>query len=910
MSDFSTALQEGRDLIAAARRGELPGVHARSEEIQELSRQLDTGASVLLLGEDGVGKTALIHGLAHHWRDGDASLIELSTSAVMAGTKYLGEWQSKVKALVEQAQAASAVLYIPDIWNLPNVGRTDKNDNNLLDALRPYLQSGRLQLLAEVSPGLLRQMERTPGFVPLFRKQRVHPMAPAAVRACVQRECQEAAVALDDEGLDTLLSLSSRFSNRAQPGPALASLGALIRQVEADPSLPSPLGPPQVERSFSELSGLPMFVVSRSETRSARDIRAFFSERIVGQQEAIEAVIECIALFKAGLQDPDKPIGTFLFVGPTGVGKTELARTLARFLFGSESRLLRFDLSEFKDYHSFEMLVGSARDPSRPAALVDPIRAQPFQVVLFDELEKAHPNVWDLLLGLLDEGRITPPGGRTVDCRNTIVIATSNVGAQDSQRTSVGFDGKSERTARRDIERALEQHFRPEFLNRFQHLAIFHALTPEQVLQVARWELRRVVDREGIAARNLVVEVEDEALQVIVDKGFDPRYGARGLKREIQRRLVLPLAMTLMETQVSPGSILRVQARNDRLQVRVIETREARLQRRRREPPRLPEGGRLDLPELRSRTQALSPRITALSSGVGEDTLLDSQAELEHARAQPGFWNDPEQAARVMRDLDQINLSLDRIERLRLSIEELQADAAQASATALSRMAERLLRLEDRLLLAERQMLRMGPSGTWDALVHIEPQGKEGWRVRDLLVKLYEGWAADRHSLSSRLLLEPRTKRQPALLAVEGTWAHGWLAHESGLHRLRLEKESVMARVRVVPWTDAVAEPEFLRHKALSKETGAYGGTLRSRVELKGGLVLQSGGTLADNRALAAELYGSWLQAPEPLDEVVRRYRLEPMQLKDHATGVDTQRKDALGARFFHTLLEQRVDLL
>lgn len=914
MSNFEDALAEGRDLVATARRGELDPVRAREAEILALEEVVKLGSSVLLVGPDGVGKSSVIQGLAQRWRDGDRPIIELSTTSFMAGTKYLGEWQSKVTAIAEQAHIAGAVLYIPDVWNLPKTGRTDKNDNNLLDALKPALTSRRVQLLAEVSPEILRGMERTPGFVALFKKMTLSPMAPASVRRCVEESAQAASLPIAPEAMETLLSLSSRFSARAQPGPALAVLAHLVRRVQEDPTQTLPLAVPQVEAGFSDLSGLPMFVVSRSETRPAKEIRGWFQDRIVGQQAAIESVLECIALFKAGLQDPDKPIGTFLFVGPTGVGKTELARTLARFLFGSESRLLRFDLSEFKDYHSFERLIGNPRNPGQPAALVDPIRAQPFQVILFDELEKAHPNIWDLLLGLLDEGRITPPSGQTVDCRNTIVIATSNVGAQDSQRSAVGFGGgASESDQRRAVEKALEAHFRPEFLNRFGHLAVFHALTTEQVTQVARWELKRVIDREGIAARNLIVEVEDAALALVVEKGFDPRYGARGLKREIQRRVVLPLAMTLMERQVEPGSILRVVARDARLQVRVVETGVSKAQRRKREPIKLPDGSTLDLSQVQARAQGLEDRLQSLSAAIDEDTLFDQQQALERERAQPSFWGEPLRAAKVMLQLEQLSLTLDRTERLRLSLEELQAELAQAPAelkkAKLSRLIQQLLRIEDRVLNAERQLVRMGPAGIWDALVHIEPVGKGGAQARELLTATYQEWAASR-GFKVQLLCDPVSTSEATLLAIQGNWAHGLLAREAGLHRLKLDKDSEMVRVRVAPWTDARAEPSFGPHKALRGQVGASGNTLRSRLELQGGLLLQNARTLADNRELAAELIASWLAAPEPLDEVVRRYALEPRSVKDHATGLNTQRKDALGGKRFHELLCKRVDLL
>lgn len=908
-TNYANALEnDGRDLVDAARDNDLPPVDFRDALVQQVLDLLDRNRPVLLVGPDGVGKTSIVHGVANAMAArGVGDLVELSCTAIMSGTKYLGEWQSKVTAIAKQASEFGTTIYLSDVWNLPKTGRTAQNDNNLLDALKPHLTGGgSLTLLGEASPEVLRLMERQPGFVQLFTKVAVGPLAEADVERALDRAAERSGLSLDDDSRSTLIQLTTRFlPARPQPGPALELLAQTrdYRSEKQAAGEPCELDGALIERVFSVYSGLPMFVVSRQATMTASEIRAWFEDRIVGQREAIEAVVEAVALFKAGLHDPDKPLGTFLFVGPTGVGKTEVARALARFLYGSESRLLRFDLSEYKDFHSFEMLVGNPKDPGRPAALVDPVRAQPFQVVLLDELEKAHSNVWDLLLGVLDEGRLTPPGGKTVDFRSTILIATSNVGAQGSEKR-FGFKPDTGVSARRHaVTKALEGHFRPEFLNRFQHVTVFHALTKEQVKQVARWDLRRILKRQGIAGRNLVVDVTDQALDVVIDSGFDPRYGARALKREIQRQLVLPLAMTLMEKSVEPGSILKLVEHDGRIRVRLLETEEIRAQRAELAPVKA--GGRkLTKTQLPARLAQATERIDELATAAGEIDLVARRDKLDTQRNRADFWSTPEVAARLLRDLDHLTQTLDRLDGLRSWNETLVQQAARADRARLEGLVRDLLRHERAIDRAWRELVVMGFDGHWDALVEVQPVGGGACPMRELLVAQIIGWAKSQ-KMEVVWIREPMRVDGPALLAIKGRYAAGMLAGEAGLHRMKDRKASSVARVRVAPWTDAEGAVEFGDHRALKGKTGQFGGRIRSRVECVGGLVVQNAQNLSENRELALDVGPAWAAGPPASDAVVRRY--SPDGIVKDSTGW-TPKKRALSPQLWHELLCHRVD--
>ncbi len=914
--DYSDALQqEGRDLVAASRDGVLAPPRHRDDEIARVIALLQQGRSVLLVGPAGVGKSAVVHGVAARFAQGQPArgLVELSSMALMSGTRYLGEWQTKVSAMVDAAVRADTTLFFSDVWNLPTAGRTSNSDTNVLDALRPHVEQGRLSLLAEATPEILRQMQRVPRFADLFQGVELRPLTAEQVDQTLATAAADFSLQLDAAGRRALVELTRRFlPARPQPGPALALLSQVAERA-ADLPAGAPVPPAFVEQVFADRAGLPAFIVSPSATMKAEEIRAAFAERMVGQAHAIASVVECIALFKAGLQDPGKPLGTFLFVGPTGVGKTELARTLARFLFGSADRLLRFDLGEYKDFHSFELLLGNPRDPTRPAALVDPVRAQPFQVILFDELEKAHPNVWDVLLGLLDEGRLTPPAGEAVDFRSTIVICTSNVGAAGSDKR-LGF-GEGPDLAQREatIRADLERHFRPELLNRFQQVVVFHPLNREQVRAVARQELSRVLRREGITARGLVVDVDDDALDLVIDQGYDERYGARALKRQLQRMIVLPLALRIMESAPTRGQLIRVDVAAGSIRVRLRDTPDSRAVRREAQPVKV-DGERFTKADLTARVHQVQQAAAALAQDADRAVLREERDRLVALRTEPDFWKYPTEAAQALRDLHLAERDLARLARLQERADSCAEDLAVAAGRDdFRRLASRLLSLEDHLHHARRELVVLGRTGHWDALVELRPVGATGPAARDLLHDAYTAWGQSLgHGVE--LLLAPRGPEDACLLAIRGPYASGLLADEAGLHRLRQEDGSSVCRVRVAPWTDAHEQPVWGDARAL-KATSPGGVRLRSRLEVrwKGQgrrppLVLQGDRTLDQARALAEELLGSWARMPAASDRRVRRYDAEAGQVKDHRLGILNVHPSRITGDRLHRILCDRVD--
>jgi ATP-dependent Clp protease ATP-binding subunit ClpC len=907
--EYTNVLEEGQDLADAATG--LPPTYFRDSEIQAAADALSHNRSVLLVGPPGVGKTAVLQGIARRLAEAQGLKIRRFTTAqILSGTRYIGEWQSKLTQLMTETEQSNAVLNIVDVRNLATVGSTIQSSQNLLDAMRPRLSDGRLRLISEATADQLQDMQRAPQFVKLFEIIQIEPLSPDQLREIVDHEAARHGLRLDRDARERLFGLCETFSAAsAGPGPALDLLGKIrdYRDQKLAVGEDAGITPLFVEKVFAIHSGLPIFVVSRTESKPAAAIREWFRERIIGQEAAIDAVVEMIAFFKALLHDKGKPIGAFLFVGPTGVGKTELARALAEFFFGSERRMLRFDMSEFADYHSFEMLIGSPRtSPERPARLVDPVRVQPFQVLLFDELEKAHRNIQDLFLQLIDEGRLTTPRGETVNFCNTILIATSNTGAFEGMTPAIGFGGNGEGYDSDKALRAIESHFRPEFLNRFQHVVLFHPLTREQAMRIARIDLRSVLKREGIAGQNLIVDVHDDVIEHVLAAGFNARHGGRGIKRETRRQIILPLATLLMERTLEPGTLIEVSIQDGRVRVRVADTPDGEHITADSAPVRTPTGARLTREKIRKRIDAARSASETLVAAADLDRLRQQIEEIDTKRTDYTFWHDPDEAARILAQQTHWLETVSRIERLEDFVREVAGTFGPSmTSTDLARLANGLMRLESTIAVAHRELVTMGPDGYWDALLEIAPIGSGD--ARNLLFEVYRNWARERR-LEIVMLHEPMTSDEATAVALRGPFAHGYLAAAAGHHRVRRGREASVARVRVAPLSGQVKTVEFGEQRPL-KAIGQLGGKIRSRVAIpEARLILQNARTLSENRELAHDLVPSWPHEQASAPPTVRRYDLTPFLVRDYLTKSDFTRKDVLSPKPFHDLLCARID--
>lgn len=655
---FRTLEKYSRDLTQSAREGKLDPVIGRDSEIlrviQILSRR--TKNNPVLIGEAGVGKTAIVEGLAQKIATNDIpeilmgkKVIALDLGGMIAGSRFRGEFEERLKASIEEVQRATGeiILFIDELHTVVGAGAA-QGAMDASNMLKPALARGELQCIGattldEYHKHIEKDAALERRFAPVYVEEPNVEDTIKMLHGLRDRYEAHHKVHFSDEALSEAAKLSSRYvTERHLPDkaidlmdeaaaklrvalyslpPELKSMKTEVERLtaeeeqaglerdyeraaqkkaerlrmqsefetkrdqwESEHQLDEVVDVNDIAEVVAQWTGIPVSQMMETESEKLLQMEQRIHERIKGQDEAIHAISDAIRRARSGLKDPRRPIGSFIFIGPSGVGKTELAKALAWFMFDDEDALVRIDMSEYREQHTVSRLFGAPPGYvgyEEGGQLTEAVRRRPYRVILFDEIEKAHPEVWNALLQILDDGRLTDGQGRVVDFRNTVLIMTSNLGTEFVRKSgSLGFLGRSdepeERQAQEKIEKALKSTFRPEFLNRIDEIITFSQLSREQMREIVDLQMHEVQERLG--EHGVTVTLSDSARDWLADEGYDPNFGARPLRRALQKHVESPLSVSLLSGEFSVGStiLVDVDENGEKLAFRAVEAETAK----------------------------------------------------------------------------------------------------------------------------------------------------------------------------------------------------------------------------------------------------------------------------------------------------------------------------------------------
>ena len=642
-------LRFGTDLTQKAREGKIDPVIGRKKEIDKIIQVLSrrTKNNPVLIGEPGVGKSAVVEGLAQAIVKGEVpdlllgkTVFALDLPGMLAGAKYRGDFEERLKEIIENIQkSGNVILFIDEIHNIVGAGASADNSMDAANILKPMLARGELQTIGATTIDEYRKyIEKDPAlerrFTPVNVEQPSVEETIEILRGLRDKYEAHHKVTISDDAIVAAASLSDRYiTDRFLPDKAIDLIDEAASRARLD-SYNGPAGIKEKEQEIERLvaeknkavrkddflaaqnilqqikktegeiesiradweknrgeshasigsedvakivagwTGIPVVKLTEEESQRLLHLEDELHKRVIGQEEAVSAVAKAIRRARAGLKDPNRPIGSFIFVGPTGVGKTELSKALAAAMFGDERLMIRLDMSEFMEKHSVSKLIGAPPGyvgfDDAGGQLTEKIRRKPYSVVLFDEIEKAHPDVFNVLLQILDDGRLTDSKGRVVSFKNTIIIMTSNVGAgKVNEMRRLGFAGASQEDEaeydrmKEKISDELKEQFKPEFLNRVDEIIIFHKLSREDAAKVCDLFLSVLCER--LKKREIELDVSNAAKDLLLDEGYDPVYGARPLKRVIQRRLEDAISEEILANKIASGQKVLADAKDGKI---------------------------------------------------------------------------------------------------------------------------------------------------------------------------------------------------------------------------------------------------------------------------------------------------------------------------------------------------------
>ncbi len=754
---------------------------------------------LLVSGEPYVGKTSFLKLLAGRIGADDWRIFQASGADLQAGQMYIGQLEGRIREALKELDVGQKIIwYVPDLLGLALSGTHQSQSASILDQILPAITAGRVQIWTEASlaaatklqqlkPALRRHLE-------IVRMEEMDEEGALGLAGSLAKRLEKTTGAtIDASFARTSVDVAQSYLTAMHlPGSALSLMK--MTAIRSEKANVKRLGRHEVLETLSQLTGLPLSILDGTERLSLDEVRDFFQARVIGQPEAVAAIVERVAMLKSGLNDPGKPIGVFLFAGPTGTGKTELAKTVADYLFGSVDRMVRLDMSEYQTYEGAQKILGGGNLPADAETLVARIRKQPFSVVLLDEFEKAHPQIWDLFLQVFDEGRLTDATGQTADFRHCLIILTSNLGATAHRDTgSIGFKPSSSGFTDEQIQKAISQTFRPEFQNRLDKIIVFKPLTRELMRGILMKELGRIFERRGLKDRAWAVEWDATAIEFLLEKGFSPEMGARPLKRAIDHYVIAPLAETIVERRFPEGDQF-VFVRRDGNALRadfvdpdgdgdVAVVTPAVTGARIGAPSslfdmmRTPSGDGDEIAILAAAREPIAERIESSEWSA-------QKAQLTGEIGSPEFWSRTDRAQTLVR----LEL-MDRIEVATETATSLQSRLARQTGAPGKSIRDLVARLAMQIHLVNEGLKDLDEKAPVEVALIVEPafvsdadesEAANAWCAE--VGAMYRAWARNRNMNATEIDAIPGVAE--AALIVAGFGAHRALAREAGLHIL------------------------------------------------------------------------------------------------------------------------------
>ncbi len=796
----------------------------------ELALDQSPPRSLVILGEAGVGKSTLLELVIEKYLQSGWTVFQAGAVEIMAGQSYIGELEQRMTTLFKNIGPEKRVVWlVPSLEELDMAGRHKLNTHSVLDLMLPHIVAEKIVIATQCEPKAFQKLvQNRPRLSSSMERIQLQPLSDAATLELAKDWITLAAPKASFESANTLQEcqkLATQYlSELAAPGNVLELLKSTLGRLQIDSDSEAEIALKDLLFTLAQQTGLPSALLDDRESLDLKSLRDYFDDRVKGQKEAVDCLVDRIAMIKAGLSDPTRPLGVFLLVGPSGTGKTEIAKALATFLFGSEERMIRLDMSEYQDSSSLQKLLGGNEESDQTHSLAARIRKQPFSILLLDEFEKANQNIWDLFLQVFDDGRLTDSMGYTVNCRHCLILLTSNLGAAKEFTPSVGFGGRSApQFDPAALDKAVKKSFRPEFVNRLDRVIVFKPLTREVMRQILRKELRDVLQRRGLRSRQWAVEWAHSAIEFLLKKGFTPDLGARPLKRAIDRYLLTPLAHAIVNRSVPEGDqFLLVRAKGNALEVEFVD------------PDAPAEGDPLPASPADLGQASLELIMVSHSGGAGEMKLIKSgfeeiqeslksrswqelKTEIYEQSYQDGFWTDPNR----FETLGRMEL-VDRIE-----------SAYERGKSLLDRLASKkglsedlTCRFAQQAFLLKRAIDDSLKGRPQEAILHLRMNsGQKEFETFEKMQAMYTGWAI-RRNMRLTPLHEPHYERSTdqieAIYHISGFACHSLLERETGIHLWETDASPVAkstARNRIQIFVNALkAPPVPLNDKSAQKK--------------------------------------------------------------------------------------------